>query len=554
MSKVLYEWEKKLARVFPGWMQSRADARVKMFRAEAAMISRKREYPVTRAQQNPESSIYSRDRVQLMLDSRDLEENSAVVSAIQIAIQEYGFGKVQYCARTGGGVTADKVYNQFLAEWAKNITLDKRFSLDECMQLGASSSCRDGDIGAIIADGYAGDNGLPRIAPIEADRIGDINSALAYNARYVSGFSLGPNGTIEMVDIYNRHDSGYTKATSCPGNQFLHWRHGTRFDAYRGVSGYRPVLGHIRDVKEIIDAEILAIKWASSIAGVVQRDSGGAVEGEDYFGDGTVAGEAGEKIEHLQPGRVEYLEPNEKFTQFESSRPTPAWQGLIQLVLRLAALGLNIPYSFLFDASGVMGTATRLDSARAQRAFFRHQKRGTTSWLDPLKDLVIAIGIATKQLPPTPNPYSGTFLFSAHPTVDIGRESQANLAENRQGLKTALDIYGEQGKNVFDEQEQLAVEAQHLLELSKRYKVPVSMMQTLATQGRTDADPVQGVHGSDQEQAALDSKLTGAHTTGLALADMDPDYRIVWLEQNLGQAKAGSPLEQYLVHELSKYT
>lgn len=557
MSKQLvYDWERKLSKVFPGWMNKRAQSRLKLFRAEAALATRARAAPLNKMQQNPESSTYARDRIQLMLDARDLEENSPMVSAIQLSIEEYGYGKVQYCSRTGGGLEADREYNQFFAEWAKCVTADGRFSLERAMQLGGSSASRDGDIGAVVVDGNSNDSGLPRIAPIECDRIGNIYAAQAYQANYVSGFHLGSRGEIVSVDVYDRGDCSYTRRSDpIPGNQFLHWTNATRFDAYRGVTGYRPVLSHFRDVKEIIEAEIMAVKWASGINGIVERD-GLAVEGEDFFqGDGGAMSGA-TKLDKLEPGRTEYLEPGEKFTQFQSSRPTPAWQGLIQLVLRLGAMGLGLPYSFIFDASGVMGTATRLDSARAQRAFHRHQRRGKDAWLEPLKDLVIAIGLATKQIRPTPNPYNGTFLFAAHPTVDIGRESQANLAENKQGLKTAMAIYGEQGQNVFDEQEQLAVEAANILELSKKYQVPVSMIQTLAKEGRTDADPVQGIHGADAEQAAADAKqlsrMWSAFTTDSQ--DMDPEYRVVWLEESLKDTKAGSPLEQHLMKELSDLT
>jgi len=559
---ILHDWEKKLATVFPGWMEKRAKSRVKMFRAEAAMSTRDRKSPISPAQQNPESSVYSRDRVKLMLEARDLEENSSVAAAIQMAIEEYGFGKVQYCARTGGGLEADREYNQYFAEWAKSVTSDKRFSLERLAQMGASSSCRDGDVGIHIVEGYANDNGLPRVIPYECDRIGAMNSSVAYSPSFVSGLHLGDRGEVTGVDVYNRNDSYYLYDTTLPGNQFLLWTHLTRFDAYRGVTGYRPIVTHIRDSKEIIEAEIAAVKWASNIAGVVQRESGGAVEDEDYFSDGDSPALSGAtKFERFEHGRIEYLEANEKFQQFSNQRPAAAWQGFIQLMLRLGSMGTGIPYSFLFDASGVMGTATRLDSARAARAFYRHQRNGRASWLEPLKDAVIAVGIATKKIRATPNPYNGTFLFAAHPTVDIGRESQANLAENRQGLKTALNIYGEQGQNVFDEQEQLAVEAANLLSLSKKYDVPVSMIQTLAKEGRTDADPVQGIHGADAEDAAVAAQAqqkefqrrsVSAHHTDTV--DMDPTYRQVWLEESLKGAQPGSILESHLIKELSLLT
>jgi len=131
----------------------------------------------------------------------------------------------------------------------------------------------------------------------------------------------------------------------------------------------------------------------------------------------------------------------------------------------------------------------RLQSEQARRAFHRLQSFVLEPfYIDPIKELVLAVGIAKGAIRPTTNWNKGKWLYPAHPTVDVGRESQANLNENRQGLRSASRILGEQGERWRDEQEQIAIEARNILDLAKKYDVPAPMIQTLDQRGRQDAE------------------------------------------------------------------
>jgi len=57
-------------------------------------------------------------------------------------------------------------------------------------------------------------------------------------------------------------------------------------------------------------------------------------------------------------------------------------------------------------------------------------------------------------------------MYPAHPTVDVGRESKANLEENRQGLRSMATITAEEAMYWKDVDGQLADEAENKIHLA----------------------------------------------------------------------------------------
>ena len=64
----------------------------------------------------------------------------------------------------------------------------------------------------------------------------------------------------------------------------------------------------------------------------------------------------------------------------------------------------------------------------------------------------------------------------AHPTVDVGRESRANVTEYEAGLKSFSEIVTEQGKNPREEIERMANDAQLKIDTAKRRGIPVELL------------------------------------------------------------------------------
>lgn len=499
-------FEKLLVKIAPIWAANRIDAQYKAFRYDAAIRSRLRGGSNSPHQQSPNSSGYQSDRIRMLQESRDMAENVPLVTSILGKLADYVAGDVQYQARTGD-LDRDALYNDYVYEWGKSCDTSERFSLVELCQLATVSYFRDGDIGFIKT---LGDDGRLKLQPIEADRLGNPNQiGSPTDENYIHGITINPKGGKPLsFRIYDRSmNDEYRNPVEIGSDQFLHVFDPSRFDQYRGVSGFHAVLNTLRDIAEIIGFEKASVKWASSITGLITTAGGQASSGDGDFFEQNNASGALERLSSLEPGQLKYLGMNEDVKQLAHSRPTPAWQGFLQLLIREIALGCKMSYGFVYDASGLNGNVARLDSAQAKRTFERHQNILVRKLLDPVRDEVLSDGILRGDLPPCETWKRGKWLFTAHPTMDVGRESQANLAENRQGLKSAADIYAEQGKDVFEEHEQIAIEAANILRLSKKYNVPVAMIQTLAENGRSDAEPI-AVMAGQQARRQKDTKPT----------------------------------------------
>lgn len=492
MSIQVPKWERKIAEFFPRWFEGRLKARIRSFRMEAAVQSRLRS-SASGTNQNPESSTAQRDRIQTMWEGRDLAENSPLCKSILDKVELYAFGKILYQPHVGDP-SVDAEYSDFIKERSKRVNLRDNMSLRKFVQMLYRSAMRDGDIGIqpVSVDGRILMN------PIEADRIGNPQATKTYSKSYVSGLYLDQYGRIDKVEVYERTDSGiYTNPQLIPGNQFWHIPFFNRFDQWRGVTAFYAVITRLRDFAETFGCEVSAVKWASSIAGLITKKAGLALQDEeDYYvsAQSSIAPEAAaERLRTVQPGTIEYLEEGDGFTQFINQRPAAAWQGFLQMMIREIATGTRLPYSFCYDSSAVQGTALRLDSQQAKRTFQDIQQTAEEQFLNEWVQVQLADGIVKKEIPPHANWKRGTWRYGAHPTVDIGRESQANLAENRQGLKSGDSITSEEGESIYEVQEQIASEAANILRLSEKYKVPVSMIQTLSKEGNTQNDPMQGV-------------------------------------------------------------
>jgi hypothetical protein len=117
----------------------------------------------------------------------------------------------------------------------------------------------------------------------------------------------------------------------------------------------------------------------------------------------------------------------------------------------------------------------------------------TDKVLDPIKDAVILDAIARGEIPPPPllagetmvqalrRATKGEWRFPAKLSIDVGRESAANMNENRQGAKSLQEIAAEEGTDAFSRLEQIAIEAGFVKELAVKYGVPETAIRLTTT-------------------------------------------------------------------------
>lgn len=468
----------------------RVIARQKLFRYEAAQSTRARQTTTNRPL-SPETSQYQSDRVKIMFQARDLLENEPLVRSILLKISNYTLGRIRYQAMTGNEAW-DQTGEDYFNEWCTRCDITGRHSFGVISQILLMGGYRDGDGGFVLVDDPS--SGELRLQSIEADRLGNPYD-LTVSPDYIGGISINPStGQPISYRIFNRdaQSSAYTNPIEVPANSFIHFFDPMRADQYRGISSFASSLNTIRDIHEIIECEKLSVKLGSSITGVVKSEMGDPLSSSffnDTVNDPSTSSRTN-SIETMEPGQWRYLLPGEDVKMFENDRPSPAFQGFLQMLVRYVALSVNLPYGFVYDLTGLNGPSVRQDSAQAEREFQRIQTIFTEKVLNPIKTRVIARAIENGDLKPNPKFNRGKWQFPAHVTIDVGRESAAAVAEVGAGMQTLADWYGMQGKDVNEELEQSAKEARMINDLAEKYDVDPSEIRMMTPNGNPATNAV----------------------------------------------------------------
>jgi capsid protein len=493
----------------PGRAVQREIARQKLehhFRYAGAQSSRDR---VRTGQnlQSPESSTYSRDRIQLMKEARDLEENGQISSAILGKFDAHVTGSIRYQPETGNKKT-DAAIADWFKEWCKRCDNSERHSFRKLMQITLRTTLTDGDAGLVP---FYNSDGEARLIGVEADRIGNPTQSIS-RPDYVNGIHLDVNNKAPRgFDVFKRSEYGhYSDPEFIPSSNFCHVANPNRFDRYRGISVFAPVIETAVDISEIVQFEKMAVKWGSMQTAVVSGSAGGPPSNQ-FFEDGTNEAGATQLTQEVNYGQITYLEGKDsKFEQFKNDRPGAAWEGFLQFLIHLYAAGVNLPYGFVFDIATAKGPGARFEAEQARRTFEVWQSILEEKALDKIKNMALIGAITKGEIPADANFMRGSWQFPRHPSIDVGRESAADVAEVKNGMKsmgTVLKKYALDGR---EERRRIAEETKHWLELSQELDVPVELLMGDRAKGYSEAkkpDPGKAESQKDANSKAFSQTL-----------------------------------------------
>lgn len=474
-------FEKAIEAVAPSWGLKRLEARVQreLFSYNASQTNRL--YAPKTYGQPSESTMNSRSRVVMMWEARDLVEN--VPEAREIARK---FGQYltpnEYSPTTG-----DRAYNQIVAEyfhdWCKRCDISNRHSFRKLIQLAAEERPVDGDCGVAIRRVDGGDL---KIQLIPATRIGNPNAIGAESDNYYQGVIVDDFMRPIAYKIYRVTRQGvYFGAEEIAASNFCHYVDPFRIDQMRGISDFHACSRTVRMLYEILEAEKAGVRFASQQAALIYTDRGAANPRSLFQPSPTQTLPNGQpqQNEFTEAGSIRYFGAADRI-EVMPSRPSQAFTGFVQHLMHEIAIGVGIPEGVLFGTTDYKGPSVRAEFAAADRFFARHQGILTDKVLDPVKNAVLLNAIAQGLIPPPPmqsgesmvqalkRATKGEWRFPAKLTIDIGRESRANMDENRQGAKSLQEIAGEQGTDAFSRLEQIATEAAFVKELASKYAVP----------------------------------------------------------------------------------
>lgn len=450
-------------------------------------------------------------REAIMSEARKLCQNTPIPGAI---LTRFG----DYCVHPQAKVkffTSDHEWNDLASDywhnWTRACDATGEMTFPQMLRVGIISAKRDGDV---FFHKEFDEGGNPRLRGIEADRITNAKfGATSFDipmpsnvAREVGGVLVDGRGRKTGYIVCDRTGYGtFKNPKTKEASEFLHYRNTTRFESFRGVSAFHSVLNDLQDLKESKEAEQLAQKIASSHT-LIERNATGSAMGPQAFSDGATdnAGNV-QKLEDMAAGIKRYIAHGDSLEMFASTRPDEGWRWLIEFLIRGTSIGLDLPFEFTWNLSGLTGTSVRLVSKLAERTFNGEMDNLEQRVIDPTVAWVITHGMDTGRLPFNPEWYFYRAARPSHPTVDVGRESSANLSELNAGVRTEEQICSEQGLDSYDVRTARAGEVQHRIDLARALvsKNPeMQFQQALAMMGGANIGPTYNMQPAIAPQLA----------------------------------------------------
>lgn len=417
----------------------------------------------------------NRERLQLMWNAIELVENSGLCFSIVSKYQHYVCGSLRYQARTG-----DKGVNRLYEDYVK-MRLGK--SIDYSGRKTFRQMCMCGIAGQM----YKGDFGLNvvRESPeeplylqgIEADRIGDPYEFRSTDT-YIGGIHFTERGARPIAyDLFAREantgmykfDMQVQARTPTLGlPNFLHSMNPFSFDAARGKTIFATCIDNASYIESIRNYELEALAWASSQTGVYYTNTG-ALPQDLPFTNQTQNQDAYGNVLHqfsATPGTITALGLAEKVEMFKNERTSPNVLAMYRSTIRDICLGAGLSYAFVYDMSGLPGPAVRAASAQDKRSIEGVRMNQKEDVLIPSGTLILMEGISNGDIPFHPRWNKHDWLFPAHPTIDVGRESSANINENLAALNTGANIAAESGEDIEEIHEQIGIETESLMSVA----------------------------------------------------------------------------------------
>lgn len=515
-SKVLQNrpWiERALENVAPQWSLKRLEARVSKALFEYNASNTSRMYAPKQYGQPSESNQTQRSRIVMMWEARDLVENFPEAKEVSRKFGNY-LTPHEYSPATG-----DRVYNAKISEyfhsWCKRADVTGRHSFKKLVQIAAEERPVDGDCGFVIR--RSGEELKLQLVP--ATRIGNPNTAGLDAENYFQGVITNDYGQPIAYRIYRVDRNGvYFGAEDIPASQFCHYFDPFRIDQYRGITEYHAAIRTARMLYEILEAEKAGVRFSSQQAALVFTDRGTANPRNLFQPNPASTLPTGnpQKNELSEVGMIRYFGNADK-VEVMPSRPSQAFTGFVQHLMHEIALGVGVPEGVLFGTQDYKGPSVRAEFAAADRVFTRHQGVLIDKVLDPIKDAVILDAIARNEIPPPTlmagesmvqglrRATAGEWRFPAKLSIDVGRESAANMNENRQGAKSLQEIAAEEGTDAFSRLEQIAIEASFVKELSTKYGVPETSIR-LVTNSLPSTPAAAAAAGENVGAAAADAQ------------------------------------------------
>lgn len=330
----------------------------------------------------------------------DLRRNNAIVAGVVERFADHAIGPQGITPQCK---TSSPDWNeqaeQYWDEWSKIADYRQRVNLREMQRLAVQARLLLGDCGfVLLANG--------QIQPIEAMRIADPAANKPDNVLH--GVRLSNGGIPLAYYVHARDRSGVItgKDFEVVGKEdFVFVHRPLRMDQVRGIPELAPVLNAVTDFGRLQEETLNKAQLDAMHAWAIYSDDGASKLGNlgaRGYGEADSGGNT-QKYEHFDGGQNYYMKNGERIESLASNTPNPQYVQFCEMILRIIASALSLPYEFLvLDFKQGSFSASRAALMTTYRTFSMWQGWIIDGMMRRLWNWRIAKAIKSGDLPPAP--------------------------------------------------------------------------------------------------------------------------------------------------------
>lgn len=435
-------------------------------------------------------------REEIVRKARYFERNNGLVNRLADLFEQFTVGP---CGLQLIPASSDENWNEAAADWFAvwqrfpDLTSLQPFSV--LQSLIARRWFIDGEVFILKTRGNEIPK-RPRVQLIETHRVRTPpNLSEREGTNIVDGVEIDGRG--RPVAYYVRDGFDDDNYRRIPAELIIHVFEPTRPGEYRGLSFFTPVLNELHDLDDLHVLEMRAAKDAAekstfikTVAGELkpQQLRAERLDGTSQNSAGTDVTVARTKwLKEMVGGRTAALKPGEDVLQFKSDRPTVTQQWYWDYVTGRICAGVGISKLLVYPYS-MQGTVTRAD-LDVMAGFFRSRSEVLAAAFTEIRNYVM--GWAKDNDGALDGAPLDWFEVTVRPprsvNVDVGRNSQAMLAELKAGARTYQDVYAELGFDYRVQLRQKAKEAAFIRALAAEFKLEPGEIADLAGEAINEA-------------------------------------------------------------------
>ena len=429
-------------------------------------------------------AIYAREF--LAYFARDLRRNCAEVKGIIEKIIDFVVGvqmDAQSCSEKG-----KEEYNDYFREWShKALTNGANFG--EVQRICLRNLIIDGDIGVLKTR----IRGRPYLQLFPIHRIGNVFSRNKPKSGEFGGVEFN-NDTGEITRYWIRKGQyamiselkESIKDVPVYPHQFSLIYSNDFCDQYRGISHLASSINDAIDFSNVMEAMKKGMVFRELISMIITRQGGVIDPDEDesaplidpeeetgvtravYSGRDNVLdfrhlAQHDELLKVMGAGTAPVMKVGEDIKDMSSNRPSEQVLAAYDKMVGRLCQSLGVSYELVIDPGKIHGTATRAVLRVSEGAFNRYATTINDRLNKFVWNFVISHGMIRKEIPMYPDWDKVIFRSPKSPTVDIARDTKAELAQLSAGVKNMSDVLGDEGKDFFEHIDRGICEREYML-------------------------------------------------------------------------------------------